>query len=145
MQQKWIEEINILVQKAGFFVIEVKENERTINVCIDAIRSVSLQDCAEVSRKIHEHFPELAEEYALQVQSYGITGVFLRLEHYIKNIGRLILIKTKTGEKLQALIVEVKGEEVHILPITSTKKPSAEEPVVLNVGEIAYAKLVLKF
>ena len=70
-----------------------------INVYVDSMKGVSLQDCASLSRVIENNINSNNDDYELVVSSPGLDKPLKLHLQYEKNLGRVLDIITKDGNK----------------------------------------------
>lgn len=83
---KEIELVNVFIEEGN--VIEVD---------VDALKGVTIDQCAMISRHIEENFDREKEDYELTVASYSISSPFKTVLQYRKNIGRDVEVKLTDG------------------------------------------------
>jgi len=102
-----------IVERAGASLEEVKVSaqgkHRLLTLLIDhEERHLTLDEVTEVSKAISQAIDESSEfgnsAFTLEVSSPGIDRPLTKLRHFRKNIGRLAIITTATGEKYQGRI-----------------------------------------
>ncbi len=100
---------------ADFFIIEVMQNNKKLQVFIDSDSNIDFTNCRKISRYLEEHIDEnnwLGEKYILEVSSPGIDRPLKFPRQYKKNIGRRMEVLTKEDEKVSGTLIEVKEEEI---------------------------------
>lgn len=112
-----------LLHNPNLFVVDVtavmKRKPGKIVVTLDGDQGATIEDCAELSRKLSDVLDanaELADNYLLEVSSPGVDQPLKMHRQYVKNIGRVVKVKLKE---------ENKYEEGTLLRVTS-------EGIVLN-------------
>lgn len=112
-----------LLHNPNLFVVDVtavmKRKPGKIVVTLDGDQGATIEDCAELSRKLSDVLDanaELADNYLLEVSSPGVDQPLKMHRQYVKNIGRVVKVKLKE---------ENKHEEGTLLRVTS-------EAIVLN-------------
>jgi len=112
-----------LLHNPNLFVVDVtavmKRKPGKIVVTLDGDQGATIEDCAELSRKLSDVLDanaELADNYLLEVSSPGVDQPLKMHRQYVKNIGRVVKVKLKE---------ENKYEEGTLLHVTS-------EGIVLN-------------
>lgn len=141
-----------LAQTSELFLIDLKINSgNQILVTIDGDRSVSLEDCAAISRSVESKLDREEEDFSIQVTSYGVTEPLKFSRQYKKNIGRKLKIKTKDSKKYKAkltgadedgIIIEWKQREPK--PVGKGKH-TVQKNLKLKYDEIKKAKVMITF
>jgi ribosome maturation factor RimP len=132
-----------------FFIIDVKvtgkTNQQKVLVIVDGDNGISIDDCAELSRKLGDALDAsdlLPGTFHLEVSSPGADEVIRNPRQYIKNAGRRLEIVNEDDEVIIGTLEGIKEDSIVILPELKKKKSSGkdkkEEPVTL---EIPYSKI----
>jgi len=118
-----------------------------IVVEIDSDSSVDLDFCIALNRHIEEVLNRDAEDFSLEVGSYGITKPFVIVRQYAKNIGQNVELLACTGKKLRGKLTEVCPdyfaiEKEKLVKVEGKKKKIAQtETEKFNYNDIKYCKL----
>lgn len=94
---------------ADCFIVEVLQNNKKLEIFIDADSNIDFTKCRKISRYLEEHIDEnqwMGEKYILEVSSPGASRPLKFPRQYKKNIGRDIEILTTDDEKLSGKIIE---------------------------------------
>ena len=112
------------------FLVEVKvKPQNVIEVYVDSDTAVNIEQCVELSRHIESKLDRDAEDFELNVYSWGLTGALKMDRQLRKYIGKDVEAKTKELGKLQGKLIGFDAEKVEIAPApkkTSKKKPAEE-------------------
>jgi ribosome maturation factor RimP len=150
-----VEEIRTLAARnlsPDKFVVEAlvsgKKIPKRVLITIDGDQGITIDDCADLSRKLSKEFDEQAffgeENYMLEVSTPGVDQPLKLKRQYYKNIGRNLRVK------LRESIVEGKLKEVHedqiilVQEIGSGKKKEIKE-VTIPFSEIERAFVLVSF
>ena len=95
-----------LSQTDCFLVSLSVSSTTSIVVAIDAVTSVSLEFCIELTQYIEQKFDRNTEDYSLEVGSYSISEPFVDSRQYVKNIGRTIEILTLEHKKIRGTLLK---------------------------------------
>ncbi|KAA6303589.1 MAG: Ribosome maturation factor RimP [Candidatus Ordinivivax streblomastigis] len=133
------------------YLVSVKvEAGNRIVVEVDSDQSISIDDCATLSRFIESRLDREVEDYELEVGSAGITSPFQLLRQYQKNIGREVEVLSKAGKKLTGILHSA-DEEKMVLSVEKQVKPEGAKRKITVVenqeflySEIKYTKNVIK-
>lgn len=131
------------------FLVSVKVNPgNRIIVFIDSDTSVTIDDCAELSRYIELQVNRDIEDYELEVSSAGLTHPFIFQRQYKKNIGREIKTVLKNSMVKKGIIKEVADNgfiilEKNIVVKKNRKKQIIENDVSVSFNDIKETKLVI--
>ena len=94
-----------------------------VELLIDSDTHVTIERCAELSRKIEAEFDREVEDFSLTVASAGIGEPLKLVRQYKKLIGSSVEVLLKSGVKILATLDEVTDENITI---------SYEEAVVVE-------------
>lgn len=132
-----------------FFIVEVKVtgklNQQKVLVIADGDNGISIDDCAELSRKLGEALDAadlFQGAFHLEVSSPGADETILNPRQYRKNAGRRLEILNEDDELIIGKLEEIRENSIVISPEVKKKKSAGkdkkEEPVTL---EIPYSKI----
>ena len=135
-----------VVSHAGFVLEEVTVTpigkRRLVAVVVDRDdRNPSLDEVTVVSKEVSsilDNYSQMGEmPFTLEVTTPGIDRPLTLERHWRKNIGRLVKITPKVGEKYIGRITAVSGEKI-------TLEMKGEERGI-NVGDISRAQIEVEF
>ncbi len=132
-----------------FFIIEVKvtgkANQQKVLVIVDGDKGISIDDCAELSRKLSDLLDAselIPGAFHLEVSSPGADDTIKNPRQYIKNTGRRLEILNEDDELMIGTLEDVKENSIIVIPELKKKKgpgkDKKEEPVRV---EIPYSKI----
>jgi ribosome maturation factor RimP len=139
-----------------YFVIDVifkksKINSK-LNVLLDGDKGISIDICAEISRKLGAWLDEqnlIENAYNLEVSSPGVDLPLQFMRQYPQHIGRTLEITNLSDEKIQGKLVEVKSNENQIviqpIPTKKLKKGEVVLPITLNLNQIKKTFVTISF
>jgi ribosome maturation factor RimP len=95
-----------LLPNPSLFIVDVtavmKRKPGKIVVILDGDNGASIEDCAELSRRLSDVLDtntELADNYLLEVSTPGLDQPLKLHRQYTKNIGRIVKVKVKEENK----------------------------------------------
>ncbi len=140
-----------LEQNPNLFLIDLQiKPGNQIVVVIDGDKSVSVEDCMQVSRAIEHNLDREEEDFSLEVTSAGATSSLLMPRQFKKNIGRKLEVHTG-NEKFEANLEAANEENITLRWKTREPKPvgkgkvTVKKEVILPYKEITEAKVKIKF
>lgn len=144
--------INAALQGSDLFLVDLTvSRDNNIVVEIDSKESVSIDDCASLTKKIESNFDRDKEDYELEVGSAGLTSPFKVKQQYEKFLEEEVEVLTKDGRKLKGILNAV-GEETFTIGVAKKVKPEgAKRPIeviedeTFNYSEIKYTKYLIQF
>lgn len=105
-------------------------------VLIDSAAPVDIDFCAELSRRIRDHFGEELDNYNLEVGSAGITAPFRVRGQWIKHLGKEIEVLTKSGRKLRGPLSAVDADTFTIDVTEKRRDPEMKRPVEYTAATV---------
>ena len=138
--------IEPIITAKNFFLedlhISTAGKHRIIRVLVDGENRLSLDEVTAITKPISEKLDEVAElgerPFTLEVSSPGVDFPLTLPRHWRKNQGRLVAIKTKSGEKISGRITEASESAITI----EMKAGNFQE---LSLNEIAEANIEIEF
>ena len=122
------------IADSDLFLVEVKvKPSNVIEVYVDSDTAVNIDQCVAISRYVEGKLDRDAEDFELNVFSWGLSGA-LKLDRQLKKyLGKDVEVKTKELRKVQGKLMDFNDERVDILlaPKKASKKNPAEEPKTL--------------
>ncbi|PAM91966.1 ribosome assembly cofactor RimP [Flavobacterium sp. IR1] len=110
-----------LLEKPSIFLIDLAISDSfKISVGLDGDNGVALQDCIDISRAIENNLDREEQDFSLEVASVGVGSPLKMTRQYIKNVGRTLIVTTKT-EKIEAELVE--ANDVFIILSWKAREP----------------------
>lgn len=116
-------------------------------VFVDGDRGITIDDCAEISRKLSkalDESPMAMDNYLLEVSTPGVDHPLRLKRQYTKNLGRKLKIKVQ-DKIVEGRLVEVNEENIVISQETGMGK--TKETVTLNIpfSDIEKAFVLVSF
>lgn len=143
--------VNEFISGTDIFLVEVKvSRENKITVYADTLKGIKLEQCADLSRYVEQNLSRDIEDYELEVSSPGIGKPFKVKEQYIKNIGNVVEVLRKSGEKFRGVLKDVKDSGFGISQTSVKKVKSAagvteSNDLYFNFDDIKSVKEILIF
>ena len=142
----------ILENDDSHFLIDVLVSDKgaiaKVTVYLDGDKGVSIDKCAEISRKLGNEIEELSiidQRYNLEVSSPGIDYPLKLLRQYHKNIGRELKVSTTKGEKFKGKLSFVSDDHIELeIPANKKKKIKAYKQEI-KLEEIEESKVEVSF
>ncbi len=138
--------LNPVVSRAGFVLEEVTVTpvgkRRLVSVVIDRENSnPSLDEVTVVSKEISvilDTYSQMGEmSFTLEVTTPGVDRPLTLPRHWKKNIGRLVKITPKQGDKFIGRISEVSENQV--------KLELEKELLTVDLGDVSRAQIEVEF
>lgn len=134
------------------FVVEVlipgKKIPKRVMIIIDGDHGITIDDCADLSRKLSKELDERAffgdENYMLEVSTPGLDHPLKLRRQYFKNIGRNLKVKgreTITEGKLR----EVMEDRIVLAQELGTGKKKELKEIEIPFSEIDKAFVMVSF
>ena len=140
-----------LIEREDLFLISLTINgDNHINVVIDGDNGVLVEDCMFVSRAIENNLDREDQDFSLEIMSAGATAPLTHKRQYVKNIKRVLSVRTST-ETLEGTLTDATEKDILLEWKAREPKPVGKGKVTVNKqANIAYedileAKVVIKF
>jgi ribosome maturation factor RimP len=133
-QTKVIDLVNeALALNESLYLIDLSISENNkIQVTIDGDKGVPLSECIRVSRNVEHNFDREEEDFSLEVSTPDIAQPLKVKRQYIKNINRILKVKT-SEEDIEGVLVEADEDKI----VLNWK---AREPKPIGKGKVTVDK-----
>lgn len=144
--QKLTEE---MIQDSDLYLVDVRSGtgkRSKITVLLDSDNGISIDQCAEVSRKLSLKLEELNlvdSPYTLEVSSPGLDEPLKIKRQYIKNRGRDLLVTLIDGSQKKGTLKEV-TDDVITLQLYDKKKKE-EQTFEIALKDIKKSNIIVSF
>ena len=103
-----------------------------IQVTVDGDSGVPLSECIRISRNVENNFDREEEDFSLEVSTPDIAHPLKVKRQYIKNINRILKVKT-SEEEYEGTLVEADEDKI----VLNWK---AREPKPIGKGKVTVSK-----
>jgi ribosome maturation factor RimP len=141
-----------LDEREDLFLIDFSVgSDHAIKIIIDGDSGVKVEDCMFVSRAIEHNIDREEHDFSLEVMSAGATAPLTLPRQYDKHIGRVLEVKTKDGETVEAELKKVSEAGVDLEWKSREPKPVGKGKITVQnkktiaFGDISSASVVIKF
>ena len=121
-----------------------------IKVIVDGDQGISIKECMRISRHVEHNLDREEEDFGLEVTSPDISHPLTVKRQYLKNINRIL--KVKTGdEELEGTLINVNDKEISLRWKTREPKPvgkgkvTVEKNALVAFDSIKEAKVKITF
>lgn len=132
----------------GHFLVDLEISPSgQVSAFVDGDEGLSLDDCVRISRTLQailDADPDVAEHYALEVSSPGVSRPLKLLRQYPKHIGRTLRLELADGRKLEGVLTAV-GPDSLTLDIPGKNKKAPAERLEIPFDTVTGALVVVKF
>ena len=121
-----------------------------VQVVVDGDNGVSLSETMRISRAINDNFDREIEDFSLEVSTPDIAHPLKVKRQYIKNLNRILKVKTKE-EELEGTLVTVDEDKIILqwkareLKPVGKGKVTVDKTATLEYIEIKEAKVKILF
>jgi ribosome maturation factor RimP len=143
--------IEALAENDSLFLIDLSFLPgNKIHVVVDGDKGVSLNECIRISRKIEHNLDREEEDFALEVTTPDIAEPIKVQRQYLKNLNRILSVKTQE-EKFEGTLIEVNEQNIVLNWKAREPKPigkgkvTVEKTATLAYEEIIEAKVKIIF
>lgn len=121
----------------------------SIKIVLDGDNGVSVEDCVAISRIVEHNLDREVEDFSLEVTSAGVFSPLKLHRQYVKNIGRVLNVKTQT-DTVEGTLKSV--DETHVVLEMQVREPkpvgkgkiTVIKEFSIALSEIKEAKVVIK-
>jgi ribosome maturation factor RimP len=152
-----IEEILTALQSemGSFYVVEVSlggsRNRPKVTLLIDNDAGITIDECAEVSRKVAEQLDAIeaiSQTYSLEVSSPGVDYPLQSERQYLKNVGRMLQVWLKNDTEIIGKLEAHTPEGIVLTEVPKKSKSKQTEPslpVTIPLDQIQKAQVQVSF
>ncbi|MFY0602788.1 MAG: ribosome assembly cofactor RimP [Flavobacteriaceae bacterium] len=121
-----------------------------IHLVVDGDSGVSLKEIIRISRHVEHNLDREEEDFALEVTSPDISHPLEVKRQYLKNVNRILKVKTADKE-YEGTLTKVNNKEVALVWKTREPKPigkgkvTVEKSVAIEYKDIIEAKVKIVF
>lgn len=140
-----------LEENPSLFLIDWSiSSSNAIKIIIDGDNNIGVEDCVALSRAVEHHLDREEVDFSLEVTSCGIFSPLVNLRQYVKNIGRVLNVKTNEIE-LEGVLKSVENQTIIIEQEVRKPKPVGKGKITVKeqhniaLTDIKEAKLIIKF
>jgi len=147
-KSKILDLVNQRIVETDIFVVDISVSaSNAIRVTIDADSGVSIEKCIDISRQVEHNLDREAEDFALEVTSFGLDQSFKMLRQYNKNIGRDVKVFLNDGKIVKGTLIKVSEDFIRLEKILTKKeiKENVDEILDLDLASIKETKLEISF
>jgi ribosome maturation factor RimP len=126
-----VEEALALNESLYLIDLVISENNK-IQITVDGDNGVPLSECIRISRSVDDQFDREEEDFSLEVSTPDIAHPLKVNRQYIKNINRILKVKT-SEEEFEGTLVEADGSNI----VLNWK---AREPKPIGKGKVTVSK-----
>ncbi len=145
--------LSTLLEDDKYFIVEVQVSpskiRQKIRVLIDSDAGISIDECAEISRKLDDLIEAqelIPHAYTLEVSSPGVDYPLATPRQFRKNIGRTLRVILKDGIEKKGTLVSAAEEGFVLLEeVKKKKKDQISAELNFDYSEIAKAEVQIKF
>jgi ribosome maturation factor RimP len=136
---------------SSHFVVDVigslRSNPKKLLVILDGDKGITIDDCAEVSRKLSDVLDEkniVEGAFLLEVSTPGLDQPLKNRRQYVKNVGRNIRVKTKVNT-VEGKLSNVLEDTIEVLQQIGTGKKKEEKAVEIAFSDIERTFVLVSF
>lgn len=152
LEEKLTEIVNkYIAESEDLFLIKVivkgKEPMQKVLVILDGDNGVSIDKCAEISRKLGAELEEsnfFENAYHLEVSSAGIDSPLESKRQYAKNVDRNLKISLNDETTLEGKLLSVEDESITLLK-KKLKKEKEAQTLIIPFKEIKKTLVTVSF
>ena len=128
-----IDEALALNESLYLIELSISVNDK-IKVVVDGDNGVPLSECIRISRNIDANLDRESEDFSLEVTTPDIAHPLKVKRQYIKNLNRILKVKTET-EEFEGTLSDADDEKIVL-------QWKAREPKEIGKGKVTVQKTV---
>jgi ribosome maturation factor RimP len=140
-----------LALNESLYLIELSISvNNKVQVVVDGDNGVSLSECIRISKVINDNFDREVEDFSLEVTTPDISHPLKVKRQYLKNLNRILKVKT-AEEEIEGTLVTADEDKIVLQWKAREPKPvgkgnvTVEKTVTLEYTEIKEAKVKILF
>ncbi|MDX6747953.1 ribosome assembly cofactor RimP [Polaribacter sp. PL03] len=140
-----------LALNESLYLIELSISvNNKVQVVVDGDNGVPLSECIRISRSINDTFDREEEDFSLEVATPDIAHPLKVKRQYIKNINRILKVKT-AEEEYEGTLIEADEDKIVLQWKAREPKPigkgkvTVEKTATIEYSEIKEAKVKIVF
>jgi ribosome maturation factor RimP len=136
--------------EASHFVVDVtlsKGKPRKLLITVDGDHGISIDDCAELSRRVSEALDKtnlIADAFVLEVSTPGLDQPLKSIRQYVKNIGRNVRVRTK-DKTVEGKLNAVNEQQIELIELTGAGKKKEEKLITIAFQEVEKTIVLVSF
>ena len=144
MDQKLVTKLvdEAILENESLFLIELSFLAgNKIKVIVDGDDGVSIKECIRISRHVEHNLDREEEDFGLEVTSPDISHPLRVRRQYLKNMNRILKVKTEDQE-LEGTLVSANDKEISLRWKTREPKPIGKGKVTVEKNaSIAFSSI----
>ncbi|RLD36584.1 MAG: ribosome assembly cofactor RimP [Bacteroidetes bacterium] len=140
--------VNQRIEDTDIFVVDISISvANAIRVVLDSDTNLSIDECIAVSRQVEHNLDREAEDFSLEVTSFGLSEPLQIHRQYVKNIGRNLKIKLLDDSQIKGKLIKVTDTFIHIEKALTKKeiKEGVDAMNIIEIQAIKQAKIEISF
>ena len=141
-----------LLERSDLFLIDFDvQSDNSIKIVIDGDQGVLVEDCMFISRAIEHNLDRETQDFSIEVLSAGATSPLTKTRQYIKNVGRVLKVRTNDDKNIEGKLTKADKAGILLEWKAREPKPVGKGKVTVNKqAELSYdmitkAQVVIKF
>jgi ribosome maturation factor RimP len=153
MDQKQIKDLidEALALNESLYLVEVSiSTNNKIQIVIDGDNGVPLSECIRISRTVDNSLDRETEDFSLEVSTPDIAHPLKLKRQYIKNINRILKVKT-ADEEIEGTLQEADDEKIVLTwkareaKAVGKGKVTVQKTVTIEYNDIKEARVKILF
>ena len=134
MDQKLVTKLvhEAISENESLFLIELSFlTGNRIKIVVDGDNGVSIKECMRISRHVEHNLDREEEDFGLEVTSPDISHPLTVRRQYLKNINRVLKVKTEDQE-LEGTLISADEKEISLRWKTREPKPIGKGKITVE-------------
>ncbi len=151
-KEKIIDLISDYLNKESLFLVDTQiSKDNDITITIESLETITIKNCADVSKIVEEGLDREKEDFSLTVTSAGLNMPFKVLKQYEKFLNKEVEILLIKGVKLIATLKKVSIDQIEVSRFIMEKKEGkkraqkTEITETYNLSDVKSTRPFIKF
>ena len=144
MDQKLVTKLvhEAISENESLFLIELSFlTGNRIKIVVDGDNGVSIKECMRISRHVEHNLDREEEDFGLEVTSPDISHPLTVRRQYLKNMNRILKVKTEDQE-LEGTLISADEKEISLRWKTREPKPIGKGKITVEKNaSIAFSSI----
>ncbi len=141
-----------LLAEEKFFLVSLDIGpSNNIRLVVDSMEGIQISECVQLSKAIEQGLNRDSEDFDIEVSSPGLGTPFKIREQYDKNIGKVVEVISKDGQKIKGILILADDnsfsieQEKKIKIEGKKKKQIIKEKINFAYNNVSKVRNVLKY
>ena len=141
---------NLLAEDPSYFLVDLRiKPTNNIKIFLDGDNGITIEKCIAINRALYKQLEEKAMypdgDFSLEVSSPGLDEPLKSFRQYRKNVGRLVEVTFKDGNRVEGKLIEVQEQFIIVEETKGKNKKMQVIPHEIPFENIKATKIQIVF